>query len=648
MSVSTHVVQVTARTFDGSAGQAHVTLSFAGAWPSTGLFYGWEYTENAIMDITDQQISDNAIDFDIQFQTGYELGAGTYTDTLILWMAGDPQGNTMIAGSPQTIALTCTVSGPPSTLVSLSPAAAPAGSTGLTLTATGANFTNQSVLTWKGSPLSTTWVNSTRLAATVPDAGLAASGSAQVAVSDGAGGTTGNLPFTIQPPALAITTLTPARVQEGVPGLTLSLQGCQFVPSSLVQWNGSPRPTTFLSPSRLTAQISTADLASPGTQAVTVANPADQGGTSAAVSLVVTAPEAVAAQINPQHTGYIQFQEVTLPAASAWTSVVGNSPMQAPLVAEGKVFVIVAINTTYELLALDQGTGAVAWGPITLPSASEIVYDNDGLFALSSTNFVNSAVLQAFDPGTGSVRWSSTFTPPTSYSAGLAASAGRIYLALGGPTSAALYALDEADGNTAWTQPLGNMALGCIPAVTDDGVYVSYRSWVADYDPATGQQIWYHNTPGAALDETLPVLGDGTLYRIGLTSDEPATTYGAETGIREAGFYAVGPPAVTPDALYYMNGGTLYAADPSSRATLWTFTGDGNPFTFYTAPIVVNNRVFLGSGNGHLYGLDRSSGQLLWNVVLNDGIRGGLAAGDGILVVETSNALTAYLLAANP
>lgn len=77
-----------------------------------------------------------------------------------------------------------------------------------------------------------------------------------------------------------------------------------------------------------------------------------------------------------------------------------------------------------------------------------------------------------------------------------------------------------------------------------------------------------------------------------------------------------------------------------------------------TAPIVVNNYVFIGSGSGNLYALDASSGQQVWNQNLGATIPAfneyslteytGLAAGDGLLVVPNGTKVTAFVLSTSP
>jgi hypothetical protein len=81
------------------------------------------------------------------------------------------------------------------------------------------------------------------------------------------------VPFVLQP-------LRPMSATPGMTSLTLTVTGTGFVSGATVNWNGSPRATTFVSSTKLTASITSADLAHAGTAMITVANPAPGGGAS--------------------------------------------------------------------------------------------------------------------------------------------------------------------------------------------------------------------------------------------------------------------------------------------------------------------------------------------------------------------------------
>jgi VCBS repeat protein/FG-GAP repeat protein len=84
--------------------------------------------------------------------------------------------------------------------------------------------------------------------------------------------------------------LVPDAVKPGGVGFTLTVNGTGFVSGAVVKWNGSPRTTTFVSGSRLTAAILATDIATAHTASVTVVNPTPGGGTSNEVFFDVTLP----------------------------------------------------------------------------------------------------------------------------------------------------------------------------------------------------------------------------------------------------------------------------------------------------------------------------------------------------------------------
>ncbi|MCS7291136.1 MAG: IPT/TIG domain-containing protein, partial [Roseiflexus sp.] len=89
------------------------------------------------------------------------------------------------------------------------------------------------------------------------------------------------LPFVIcgeRIPTPQITSLNPAEATVGGGNFTLTVNGSGFIDGtgsdrSVVYWNGSPRATTYISSTQLTATILASDIATTGTANVTVVNP---------------------------------------------------------------------------------------------------------------------------------------------------------------------------------------------------------------------------------------------------------------------------------------------------------------------------------------------------------------------------------------
>ncbi|HET9407159.1 MAG TPA: FG-GAP-like repeat-containing protein [Candidatus Sulfotelmatobacter sp.] len=97
---------------------------------------------------------------------------------------------------------------------------------------------------------------------------------------------TGNVASTANPVPLINQPLVPEARRPGATGFTLIVNGTGFVAGSVVKWNGSPRATTFVNKSRLTASILSTDVANPGTASVKVVNPS--GSSSNVVFFEVT------------------------------------------------------------------------------------------------------------------------------------------------------------------------------------------------------------------------------------------------------------------------------------------------------------------------------------------------------------------------
>jgi len=87
------------------------------------------------------------------------------------------------------------------------------------------------------------------------------------------------------PPNLA--SMSPISASNGDSPFKLTVTGANFAPASTIQWNGSSRPTNFVSATQLTASIPASDVAAAGTAQVTVFNRSPGGGASSALTFTV-------------------------------------------------------------------------------------------------------------------------------------------------------------------------------------------------------------------------------------------------------------------------------------------------------------------------------------------------------------------------
>jgi hypothetical protein len=303
------------------------------------------------------------------------------------------------------------------TLTSISPASAAAGSGPVTITATGTNFVSASAIQVNGANRSTTFVSSTQLTATLTTSDVAVAGSLSIAVNTPltGGGTSGSLPFTVNNPVPSLTGISPTTVVAGGAAFTLTLSGGNFVSGSMVQVNGSGRPTTFVSNTQLTATISASDIASPGTLSITVNNAAPGGGTSSAVTLAVTNPVPSLSGVSPNSaaagsagftlsvTGgnFVSGSVVQVNGANRTTTFVGNTQLTAAIPASD-LAVGALLSITVFTPAPGGGTSAAATFTVTnpVPSISSIspnpVVALGGSFTLtvSGSGFVRGSVVQ--------------------------------------------------------------------------------------------------------------------------------------------------------------------------------------------------------------------------------------------------------------
>ncbi len=167
---------------------------------------------------------------------------------------------------------------PKPVVTGVSPASKPAGATNVLLKVNGIDFTAQSVVRVNGSDRPTTYINETALSANLPDGDLANAGDLNITVftpSPG-GGTSNNVIFTVLAPGApavpSIDSISVLGLQAGSSGLNITVNGQDFAPAAAVLFNGSPRPTTFVSNNELQATLSAADLATVGPVVIAVTN----------------------------------------------------------------------------------------------------------------------------------------------------------------------------------------------------------------------------------------------------------------------------------------------------------------------------------------------------------------------------------------
>ncbi|CAN5737629.1 hypothetical protein BH11BAC4_BH11BAC4_16090 [soil metagenome] len=180
-------------------------------------------------------------------------------------------------------------------LLAVSPANAVSGGGAFTITVTGTNFINGSVIKWKTTSLATTYISATQLSATVPAVNISIAGSAAISVftPTPGGGMSAVINFTINPavgsPLPQLNSLSPNSATVGGSSFILTTNGAGFVNGSVIRWNGSALTTTYTSATQLSATIPATAISTVSIASVTVFSPGPGGGTSAGLEFNINA-----------------------------------------------------------------------------------------------------------------------------------------------------------------------------------------------------------------------------------------------------------------------------------------------------------------------------------------------------------------------
>jgi outer membrane protein assembly factor BamB len=360
--------------------------------------------------------------------------------------------------------------------------------------------------------------------------------------------------------------------------------------------------------------------------------------------------ESVAFQNNVVHDGSDPASPLVPPLTVKWRrnfSASGVSLISYPLIAEGRVFVTTTTsgpNGIETLMALDARTGSTLWsanvnGGFGFANAA---YDSGRVFVVNYDGLA-----KAFDAATGTLLWSLLLPYPTlGCDAPPIALNGRVYIS-GFGYGGDLYAVDETNGAVLLTMSVNTGDTS--PVVSSGRVFVSDACPNAfAFNAVTGQQLWHYDPCCSGGGESTPVLHAGGLYaRDSYCTQTNGIVLDVNNGHRIGLFNSDSPPGFIGNLTLLPQNGTLVAVN-STGQPVWSFVGDG---ALQSAPLVVNQTIYIGSRFGMLYGLN-ANGQLIWSTQVGGSIPTpeqptvtlvtGLGAGEGLLIVPTTSTLVAY------
>jgi 6-phosphogluconolactonase (cycloisomerase 2 family) len=223
---------------------------------------------------------------------GYSLDS---TTGILTPLAGSPWRSARQHSNANKLAISyapATTSNPVPLISSVSPSSVTTGGGDFTLEVDGANFVPGATVYFGGIGRETTYVSSAQLQARILASDIASGGTGVVYVFNPlpGGGASSSVGVNVYNPVPVVSSISPSSVTAGGPGFTLTVNGSNFISNSTVNFNGTPRATTYVSATELTLDVTAADITSQGTASITVTNPLTSGiggGTSDPVTLTI-------------------------------------------------------------------------------------------------------------------------------------------------------------------------------------------------------------------------------------------------------------------------------------------------------------------------------------------------------------------------
>jgi hypothetical protein len=419
------------------AGSAATTLTVSG----TGFVPGSQARWNNADRVTHYQ-SAQAITVDLPAS---DLANVTVGDLTVV--NGAPGGGT--SGS-----MGVPVGYPKPQITAISPTTTPiqTGTGALSITVTGTGFVPQSFVRLSFNDLGVSVTSSTQLVVSVPNSYLGTSGALPITVvNPGPGGGTSNaVDLGI---IYAVPTLATAIPDSGLVGsaFTVTVTGTGFGTGSRVQWNGQDRPTTFVSATRLTADIPASDVPGAAVATLAVRSPAPGGGTSNSILFRVVVPAPTISSVNP---GFVTA------GAGSTTITISGANFGAGATAQWN-----GANRSATVVSSTSMTMTLTTADVATPQTGRITVTNPG----ASTSNTMSVGVVSSAPSLSVVR-TVTLTHTD-----LVYDSLRSVLYASVPSNAAQYANEIVRIDPATGAVTGELAVGSNPAtlaITDDDQYL--------------------------------------------------------------------------------------------------------------------------------------------------------------------------------
>lgn len=628
----------------------------------------------------DVQIVESGDGYRATFTTAGNLAPDTYRGSITVRLCGGtPPGCSPEYGRASLGYVIEVLPVPLPVIAGIAPAQSLAGTSGFTLTVTGSNFFPGSQVQWDGEPLGTVYVSPTTLRATVNAEDLRDGGARAVTVATPLAAVSAGVTHTVINPAPVLAAVSPAATTAGCGSFTLTAIGSGFVESSVVQWQGTPLATGFVSSTRLRAVVPAGLIASPATSAVTVVSPPAGGGSTPARSVTVNATsgpasQAVTLQVDPGHTAVAHTPCPDTPSETPLWDVALGGTSSYPLIADGRIFVAVSdppLSNETVLRAYDAATGAALWGPVVVAGdagffgRADIAYANGTVFVAANqdpalpippgTGTRRPGSVQAYAATDGALRWRAPLEQNGTATdvVGPVPANGRVYVSARTAVGT-LQAFDQVTGNRDLFIDAGSGSARW-PAVSGSTVVLTTPCDTSAFDAATGASLWLQAASCSTGNTGIPVVADGVVYSVTGTTESP-DAYLLADGSPLGTYPRDGIPAITDGVAVTTTAFRMRAVDLATSTELWRAL-DRPPLQSYAiGPLVVNGVAIAGNLLGaSVVGVDTATGLLAWELpdvgASQPSFRRTsmqITAGENRLVVSIGTRLVAFRIGGDP
>ncbi len=229
----------------------------------------------------------------------------------------------------------------PPTIKTISPSKSVEGGPAFKLTVDGANFAPGSVIQWMGKDCSGALQGTTQLTCSIPSTDIVQEMKANITVKNSTGCISAVRSFMVVCIPPTITSISPNTIVAGGPAFTLTVDGANFTPGSVIQWMGKDIPGVLHGKTQITCLIPSTDIAEAHKANITVKN--NDGDVSAAKTFTITvdlaklaAAQAAAAKVAAAKLAAAQAEAAKVAAAQVAAAKLAAAKAEAAKIAAAK------------------------------------------------------------------------------------------------------------------------------------------------------------------------------------------------------------------------------------------------------------------------------------------------------------------------